>query len=98
MLTHDVNAFPVLRSLLTPLHPPTMALAPTVEGLSLAESDSNATRAFKTIFIPADETKPVEEWNVTYNNATEVSCLMDKLKPHFAAGEWRKDTTWSIDW
>lgn len=52
--------------------------------ISLGESDYNATRTFATLYIPADDSKPIEEWMITYNNATEVSCLMDRLKPHFA--------------
>ena len=49
------------------------------------ESDSNVTRSFKTLYIPADDTKTIEEWDIKYNNATEVSCLIDRLKAHFTS-------------
>jgi hypothetical protein len=49
-----------------------------------ATSGSNVQRSFKAVFIPADKSKMVEEWNIQYNNASEVSCLLDRLKVHFA--------------
>jgi hypothetical protein len=91
MLTHPLARsarYPLTRSqsALDSLDPLSLShrRASTAVMTSLEESDSNATREFKTLYIPADESKPIEEWNIPYNNATEVSCLMDKLKPHFA--------------
>lgn len=65
--------------------PPTAAMsASSTSVISTSTSDSNATRTFKTLYIPADSSKPVEEWVISYNSASEVSCLMDRLKPHFS--------------
>jgi len=50
----------------------------------MATSGANVLRSFKTVFIPADKSRPIEEWTIEYNNASEVSCLLDRLKAHFA--------------
>jgi len=49
-----------------------------------SKSNGSGERSFVCVFIPARTSEPVTEWTIQYNAATEVSCLLDRLKPHFA--------------
>lgn len=49
-------------------------------------SGAEAKRSFQCVFIPADASQPLQEWRVEYDTATEVSCLIDRLKKHFTGG------------
>jgi hypothetical protein len=57
--------------------------------MSTAASASGADvmRSFQCVYIPADKSKSVEEWTIKYNTASEVSCLMERLKAHFVSSD-----------
>ena len=57
--------------------------------MSTAASASGADvmRSFQCVYIPADKTKSVEEWTIKYTTASEVSCLMERLKAHFVSSD-----------
>jgi len=44
-------------------------------------------KQFKIVYVPCDETVPMGEWVVSYQDSgeNEVSCLTDHLKRHYAA-------------
>ena len=58
--------------------------APSTAVSAGESSGANVMRSFKVVYIPADKSASVAEWNIEYNMATEVSCLLDRLKKHFA--------------
>ena len=41
-------------------------------------------RSFKIVHIPVQLDDAMTEWDVEYGEGEEVSCLVDRLKPHFA--------------
>lgn len=52
-----------------------------------AASGADVMRSFQCVYIPADKSKSVEEWTIKYNTASEVSCLMERLKAHFVSSD-----------
>ena len=40
-------------------------------------------RTFTFVYLPADVTEPLEDWQVTYTKEDEVDCLFKRLKVCF---------------
>ena len=57
-----------------------------VPSSAASASGADVVRSFLAVFIPSDPSRSVEQWKIDYTNVSEVSCLMDRLKAHFAAG------------
>lgn len=44
-----------------------------------------AGHTFKLVFIPADTSEPLQQWELEMIPGKEVECLIDRLKEHFAS-------------
>jgi RNA polymerase II-associated protein 3 len=47
-------------------------------------------RKFKFVFVPADTSEALEEWEEEMHEGREVECLLDRIKAHFASAGPKK--------